>query len=449
MESLRTTCCVVGGGPAGVMLGYLLARAGVEVVVLEKHPDFFRDFRGDTVHPSTLEVMRELGLLDGLLKLPHQRVTSVSALIGDYEFHAADFRHVPAHSKFVALMPQWDFLKYLSTRAMQFSRFQLRMEHEAVGLIQTGERVAGVEVRSPGGPLRILADLVIGCDGRHSMTRRAARLPVREFGVPIDVLWFRVWRKEGNPEQVLGNINYGKALILINRGFYFQAGLIIRKDSFDQIKRAGIDAFRETIVKLAPYLRDQVGELKSWDGVKLLTVQINRLKRWHRPGLLCIGDAAHAMSPAGGVGINLAIQDAVATANLLARPLRQGRLTEAMLARLQCRREFPTRVTQALQVQAHKAFEKVFATNGPIHAPWQLKAVEHVPGRKWVMGYVVGIGVRPEHVHSAAERAWSLKKTAACTGAFLGTTVAITRAIRSSLSDTSSASTRQISPARA
>lgn len=449
MESLRTTCCVAGGGPAGVMLGYLLARAGVEVVVLEKHADFFRDFRGDTVHPSTLELMHELGLLDGLLKLPHQKVTSVSALVGDYEFHAADFRHVPAHSKFVALMPQWDFLKYLSDAARRFPSFQLRLQCEATGLLRTGGRIAGVKAQSPEGELQIQADLVMACDGRHSTVRRAASLEVHELGVPIDVLWFRVWRKEGNPEQVLGTINYGKALILINRGSYFQAGMIIRKGSFDQIKLAGLDAFRESVVKIAPYLREQIGEVQSWDQIKLLTVQINRLRQWYLPGLLCIGDAAHAMSPAGGVGINLAIQDAVAAANLLAAPLRQGRVTEAMLSRLQRRRELPTRVTQMLQVTAHKAFERVFQTTGPLQVPWQLKAVEHVPGRTRVMGYIVGVGVRPEHVAGAARRKErSLKQRAIAVGAFLGAAVAFARAVRSWPSGSFSASTRRSSPAR-
>lgn len=452
MESLRTTCCVVGGGPAGIMLGYLLARAGVEVTVLEKHGDFFRDFRGDTVHPSTLQVMYELGLLEEFLKLPHQRVTSVSARIGDYEFHAADFSRLPTHSKFTALMPQWDFLKFLSTRAKQFPDFQLRMEHEATNIVLEGEQVTGVRAKSPAGDVHIQAHLVAACDGRHSTIRDAARLPTREFGVPIDVLWFRIWRKEGNPEQVLGNLNYGKALILINRGFYFQAGLIIRKGSFDEIKAAGLDAFRHGVVQLAPYLAEQVNDIKSWDEIKLLTVQINRLRRWHRPGLLCIGDAAHPMSPAGGVGINLAIQDAIASANLLAGPLAEHRVTESLLAQVQRRREFPTRVTQALQILAHKNFEKLFQTQGPLKAPWQLKVIEHIPGRKWLIGYVVGIGVRPEHVVGADAAArhgeLSLRTVAAGLGALLGAAVAAARALRSSRTDSSSAPTRRISPAQ-
>jgi 2-polyprenyl-6-methoxyphenol hydroxylase-like FAD-dependent oxidoreductase len=431
MESLRTNCCVVGGGPAGVMLGYLLARAGVEVVVLEKHGDFFRDFRGDTVHPSTLQVMHELGMLKEFLKLPHQELDSVSGRVGDFSFHAADFRHLSTRCKFIALMPQWDFLNFLSDRAKRFRRFQLRMQCEGVDLIRQGHRIAGVEARSPEGPVHIQADLVVACDGRHSTMRRAAGLRVQEFGVPIDVLWFRISQRGGDPEQLLGNFNYGRALILINRGNYFQAGLIIPKGSFEQTQREGIAAFRETIRRIAPYLGNRVDELESWDQIKLLTVQINRLRKWHLPGLLCIGDAAHAMSPAGGVGINLAIQDAVATANLLAEPLRQGRLTEALLARLQERREFPTHLTQMLQVQAHKRFERVFQINGPLEAPWQLKAISRVPGVPRLMGHVVGIGVRPEHVGGhEPQQQWSLKKTLVSAGALFGAVAVTLRALR-------------------
>jgi 2-polyprenyl-6-methoxyphenol hydroxylase-like FAD-dependent oxidoreductase len=431
MESLRTNCCVVGGGPAGVMLGYLLARAGVEVVVLEKHGDFFRDFRGDTVHPSTLQVMHELGVLEDFLKLPHQELNSVSGRVGDYSFHAADFRHLPTRCKFIALMPQWDFLNFLSDRAKRFTRFQLRMQSEGVDLIRQGERIAGVEARSAEGPVHIQADLVVACDGRHSTIRRAAGLQVQEFGVPIDVLWFRISRGVGDPEQLLGNFNYSRALILINRGDYFQAGLIIPKGSFEQTKQNGVDAFQEMIRRIAPYLGSRVTELESWDQIKLLTVQINRLRKWHLPGLLCIGDAAHAMSPAGGVGINLAIQDAVATANLLAAPLRQGRLTEEDLARVQERREFPARLTQSIQVLAHRRFERVFQTSGPLQAPWQLKAISRVPGVQRVLGHVVGMGVRPEHVAGyEAQRQWSLTKALVCAGALFGAAAVTLRALR-------------------
>jgi len=363
MDALETTCCVVGGGPAGMMLGYLLARAGVPVTVLEKHNDFFRDFRGDTVHPSTLDLMHELGLLDDFLKIPHQRLTSIAGVFGDFKFQIASFRHVPARCKFVALMPQWDFLNFLSSRAKAFPAFDLRMRHEAVDLILDRGRVTGVVASTPQGIIEIRADLVVGCDGRHAVTREAAGLEVIETGAPIDVLWFRISRRADDPDELFGNVNYGKALILINRGDYFQSGLIIRKGSFEEIQRNGLDALRKDILQIAPYLGDRVAELGDWGQIKLLSVQINRLRQWHRPGLLCIGDAAHAMSPAWGVGINLAIQDAVATANLLAGPLREGR-AEALLGQVQRRREFPTRVTQRLQVTAHRGFRIRFPASG-------------------------------------------------------------------------------------
>jgi 2-polyprenyl-6-methoxyphenol hydroxylase-like FAD-dependent oxidoreductase len=400
-ETIGTSCCVVGGGPAGIMLGYLLARGGVPVTVLEKHKDFFRDFRGDTVHPSTLEVMYELGLLEDFLKLPHQELTSVGGILGDFAFQAASFRRVPTHCKFVALMPQWDFLDFLSGHAKKFPSFNLRMEHEAVDLIRDSGRITGVQAKTPDGTVEIRADLVVGCDGRHSTIRTAAGLEVIESGVPIDVLWFRIHRTSDDPEQLFGNINYGKALVLIPRGDYFQAGLIIRKGSFEEIQRDGLDDFRTDIARIAPYLADRVAELKDWDQIKLLSVQINRLRQWHRPGLLCIGDAAHAMSPAGGVGINLAIQDAVATANLLTSALRDGHVTEALLARVQCRREFPTRATQLLQVQAHKLFARIFQNPGPAKAPWQMKVAVNVPGVHDLLGRVVGNGFRPEHIAGA------------------------------------------------
>ena len=397
-EYLETTCCVVGGGPAGMMLGYLLARRGVQVTVLEKHRDFFRDFRGDTVHPSTLEVLKELGLLKEFLDLPHQRVASVGVIIGDSSFTVADFRHVPMTCKFVALMPQWDFLNFLSAHAKRLPTFQILMQHEARSLILENGRVQGVAVQNEEREVQIRAELVVGCDGRHSLTRNAGGLEVIEHGVPIDVLWFRISRKPDDPGQVLGNLNYGKALILINRADYFQAGLIIKKGSFEQIKSDGLDAFRGIISQIAPYLADRVHELRDWEQINILTVQINRLRRWHRPGLLCIGDAAHAMSPAGGVGINLAIQDAVAAANILAEPLQECRVPESALAAVQSRREFPTRVTQTIQLFAHRGFAKAFENAGPIRAPWQVKMASRIPGLQRILGYAVGVGARPEHV---------------------------------------------------
>jgi len=411
-RTLETTCCVVGGGPAGIMLGYLLARAGVAVTVLEKHNDFFRDFRGDTVHPSTLEVMYELGILDDFLKVPHQELTSAGGIYGDYPFTAAVTSSLPTHCKFIALMPQWDFLDFLTGKAKEFPSFRLRMNHEAVGLIDEGGRIRGVTAQTPDGTAEIRADLVVGCDGRQSRTRQAAKLAVQAFGVPIDVLWFRISRTGNDPEELLGNINYASVLILIPRGDYFQAGFVIRKGSFDEIRQHGLDQFQQRLRRIAPYLGDRVEELRDWDQVKLLSVQINRLRQWHRPGLLCIGDSAHAMSPVFGVGINLAIQDAIATANLLADALRQGRVTEALLASVQQRREFPARVTQFLQVNAHKALQTVFRNPGPAKAPWQLKVAVNIPGVQHVMARVVGLGVRPEHIRAA-------RKQAACNGQLL------------------------------
>jgi 2-polyprenyl-6-methoxyphenol hydroxylase-like FAD-dependent oxidoreductase len=382
------------------MTGYLLARSGVRVTVLEKHKDFFRDFRGDTVHPSTLQIFGELGLLEDFLKIPHQEMASVGGRFGEYSFMVGDFRHLPTRCKFIALMPQWDLLNFLAERGRQFSGFDLRMEYEATGLLTEDGRVIGVEAKTPFGPVQITADLVIGCDGRHSVIRRAAGLRVMELGVPIDVLWFRISRKLSDPETVLGNVNYGKALVLINRGDYFQSGLIIRKGSFDELRQNGLENFQRDIARIAPFLADRVCELKEWDQIKLLTVQINRLERWHQPGLLCIGDAAHAMSPAGGVGINLAVQDGVAAANLLARPLREGTVTEELLARVQERREFPARITQRLQTFAHKGIAKIFENPGPAKAPWQLRAVVNTPGFRRLLARAVGLGVRPEHVRT-------------------------------------------------
>jgi 2-polyprenyl-6-methoxyphenol hydroxylase-like FAD-dependent oxidoreductase len=388
------------------MLGYLLARNGIQVTVLEKHRDFFRDFRGDTVHPSTLEVLYELGLLADVLKLPHQEVTSAGVVLGDTPLQAADFRHVPAHCKFVALMPQWDFLNFLSDRAKAFPNFKLLMQHEAIDLIREGERIGGVIARVADlRTVQIRADLVVGCDGRHSVTRSASQLKLIEYGVPIDVLWFRISRRPEDPAQVLGNVNYGKALILINRSDYFQAGLIIQKGSFEEIRRAGIEQFRSDILQIASYLGHRVNELRDWDQIKVLTVRINRLRRWYRAGLLCIGDAAHAMSPAGGVGINLAIQDAVAAANLLTPYFREGLVSETALAAVQRRREFPAQVTQAVQVGLHRGFARIFNNPGPIKAPWQLKVALRIPGIRRALGYAVGIGVRPEHIQNGQRRA--------------------------------------------
>jgi 2-polyprenyl-6-methoxyphenol hydroxylase-like FAD-dependent oxidoreductase len=399
-RSLRTTCCVAGGGPAGVMLGFLLARAGVEVTILEKHADFFRDFRGDTVHPSTLELMGELGLLDDFLKVPHQEIRRLKLAVGDEEYDGPDFSHLPTRCKFIALMPQWDFLNFLSEQGKRYPAFHLLMSTEATELIQESGRVAGVRARTDEGDLEVRADLVVGTDGRHSTVREKAGMQVDDFGVPIDVLWFRLSKSADEPSPVLGRIRNGKILVTIDRGDYFQCGLIIPKGAFDEIKSQGLEAFRAGIVSAAPFLADAVHEIGDWDQVKLLTVQVNRLRRWYRPGLLCIGDAAHAMSPAGGVGINLAVQDAVATANLLAAKLKQGVVTEEDLRRVQERREMPVRRIQAGQVFVHR---HMFSSGGqPFAFPWIVRKLIGLlaPVLRRVGARVVGVGFRPEHVET-------------------------------------------------
>jgi 2-polyprenyl-6-methoxyphenol hydroxylase-like FAD-dependent oxidoreductase len=401
MGSVRTTCCIVGGGPAGVMLGYLLARAGVDVTVLEKHKDFFRDFRGDTVHPSTMQLMKELGILDEFLQQPHQRVDHVRAVFGGQTFEMASLRTLKIDTPFIALMPQWDFLNFLTGKAKAYPEFHILMEHEAVDLLGKGGRIEGVVVKSPEGEKRIEADLVIACDGRHSIVREKAGLPLREHGVPIDVLWFRLGRPLDDPiEQVVGIVNDGKMLILFDRGDYFQAGLVIQKGSFPRIQQEGLEAFRKSITQMVPQLGDRTVELKDWDQVKLLSVQINRLLHWSRPGLLCIGDAAHAMSPVFGVGINLAIQDAVASANILAAALRKRQSTDALLANVQRRRAFPTNGTQAMQVIVHKGLSWVFRHRGPMKPPLPLRLVTRIPGFQSRLARIVGIGLRPEHIHT-------------------------------------------------
>jgi 2-polyprenyl-6-methoxyphenol hydroxylase-like FAD-dependent oxidoreductase len=409
-----------------MMLGYLLARKGVRVTVLEKHRDFFRDFRGDTVHPSTLEVLKELGLLKEFLELPHEKIASVGLIVGGKRFDVADFSHLPVTCKFVALMPQWDFLNFLCEQAKKFPTFQVLMEHEARELVWEDDRVAGVVATSDGGEVQVRAKLVVGCDGRHSATRSAAGLEVIEYGVPIDVLWFRLSRLPGDPGQVLGNVNYGRALILINRADYFQAGLIIRKGSYEEVKAEGLDTFRDVIRKIAPYLGDRVIEIRDWEQIKILTVQINRLRRWYLPRLLCIGDAAHAMSPAGGVGINLAIQDAVATARILADTLLDGDVPERALAAVQRRREFPTRVTQTVQLFAHRGLARAFTNPGPIEAPWQLRVATQIPGIHGVLGYGVGVGARPEHVRDEPKP--KARRSGLATAVFAAVGLAVTAA---------------------
>jgi 2-polyprenyl-6-methoxyphenol hydroxylase-like FAD-dependent oxidoreductase len=405
-EKISVRCCIAGGGPAGMMLGYLLARAGVEVLVLEKHGDFLRDFRGDTIHPSTLEVMHELGLLDEFLKLPHQKVYELNAQVGEMRLTIADFRYLPTRCGFVAFMPQWDFLNFLAEKAGRYPGFKLLMEAEVTGLIEESGRVVGVRVKTANGEIEMRADLVVGADGRSSIVREKAGLPVQEFGAPMDVLWFRLKRTGEDPVATMGRFDSGRIFIALNRGDYWQCGYVIAKGQFDEMRRQPFETFRAAIVKLAPYVGDSVQELRGWDDVKLLTVRVDRLLDWFRPGLLCIGDSAHAMSPVGGVGINLAIQDAVAAANVLFKPLRQGQLTLDHLRRVQQRRELPTRVTQWLQVtMQRRIIARVLVGTGPLKPPLAVRLLAKIPFLRRIPARIVGLGVRPEHVSSELLRA--------------------------------------------
>jgi 2-polyprenyl-6-methoxyphenol hydroxylase-like FAD-dependent oxidoreductase len=385
-----------------MMLGFLLARAGVPVVVLEKHRDFFRDFRGDTIHPSTLQVMYELGLLEDFLKVPHQEMKTIGGKFGDTDFIAADFSHLPVKCKFVALMPQWDFLNFIAEKARRYAAFQLKMEYAATDLIREGERVTGVRATSPSGAVEIRAELTVAADGRSSDLRLASQLEVIDFGAPIDVLWMRIAKKPDDPVQALGYIRAGQGLVLLNRGDYWQGGYIIPKDAIDGLKREGLDSLRKRIPMVAPFLGDgRLAELKDWDDIKLLSVQVNRLKKWYLPGFLCIGDAAHAMSPAGGVGVNLAIQDAIAAANILVGPLRAGTMTDDDLRRVQKRRELPTKLTQGMQIPAQNAiFKGVIERSGELPVPFFVKLLMRFPFLRRIPARVIGMGFRPEHIHT-------------------------------------------------
>src|SRR6266699_62011 len=396
-EKLQTRCVIVGGGPAGMMAGYLLARAGVQVAVLEKHADFNRDFRGDTIHPSTLELMHELGLLDEFLKQPHQELRELRGVINGQTVPIADFRKLPTRCKFIAFMPQWDFLNFLSSHAKRFPTFQLYMEAEVVDLVTKDSRVVGVRAKTARGELEIRADLVIGADGRHSTVHTRAGLEQREFGVPIDVLWMRISKKQGDPKQTLGFFQHGKLLVLLDRGDYWQCGFVIPKGQFDEIKARGLKQFQDEIVSFAGFLRDRVAELDDWSKIKLLTVQVNRLREWCCEGLLCIGDSAHAMSPAGGVGINLAIQDAVATANLLAGKLRAGPVSVDDLRKVQRRREWPTRLIQAMQVFIHRRVVTGQASGRKNSLPIVFRLLKWFPVLRQIPARFIGIGPRPEH----------------------------------------------------
>jgi 2-polyprenyl-6-methoxyphenol hydroxylase-like FAD-dependent oxidoreductase len=403
-SEMQTACCIAGGGPAGILCGYLLARAGIDVVVLEKHADFFRDFRGDTIHPSTLDVIAELGLLEEFLALPHDELTAISVRIGPDLIPFARFDHLPTRCRFLAFMPQWDLLDFLARQGRRYPGFHLMMDVEATGLIEEDGRIVGVRARSAdGGALAIRAPLTIGADGRHSIVRSAAGLPVSDFGAPMDVLWFRLSRQASDGIETLGHAEAGRMMVMLDRGDYWQCAFIIPKGSFDTVRASGLERLRTQVVGMAPALAGRIGEIATWDDVKLLTVTVDRLPKWHRPGLLCIGDAAHAMSPIGGVGINLAVQDAVATANLLAAPLAAGAVTEADLAAVQQRRMFPTKVTQDIQLFVQRRIiDAVLNTGGQLRAPWQFRLLGAFPVLQRIPAYLVGVGVRPEHIGSPA-----------------------------------------------
>jgi 2-polyprenyl-6-methoxyphenol hydroxylase-like FAD-dependent oxidoreductase len=400
--TVQTTCCIAGGGPAGMVLGFLLARAGVDLQVLEKHADFLRDFRGDTIHPSTFELMYELGILDDLLRRPHQQLTEIGAAIENTTVMVADFSHLPTHCKFVGLMPQWDFLNFVAEKARAYPEFHLRMESEVTGLTLENGRVAGIRATTKEGGLEVRADLVVGADGRHSLVRKRAGFEVIDLGAPIDVLWMRIRREKSDPGQTLGRFHAGKILVTLDRGDYWQCAYVIAKGAFDEIKQKGLPAFREDLETIAPFLRGRTTELKDWNDIKLLSVSVDRLRQWSRTGLLCIGDSAHAMSPIGGVGINLAIQDAVAAANALAQPLLEHAPLDEPCRIIQERREFPTKITQGAQVFAHKHFiGPALSHKEPVRQlPFPLRLLQQFPALRRIPARLVGLGVRPEHIHT-------------------------------------------------
>jgi len=400
IEQIKTRCCVAGGGPAGVMLGFLLARAGVDVVVLEKHADFFRDFRGDTIHPSTLQLMHELGLLDAFLKLPHQPAHRMDMYFGDVR-SGADFSGLPTVCKYIAMMPQWDFLNFLAEQGRRYPTFKLMMSTEVTDLVEEDGRVVGVRANGPNGPLEMRAELIAGTDGRHSTVRERAGFVVEDIGAPMDVLWMRIPRSPSDhiePELIA---KAGGILVVINRGEYWQCAYVIPKGGYDAVRAAGLPALHAEIAEIGHLPMAQIETMKDWDQIKLLAVRVDRLRQWAKPGLICIGDAAHAMSPIGGVGVNLAVQDAVATANLLAEPLRAGTVTLDQLHAVQKRREFPTKVTQRMQVLVqNRIVKQALGASGEFQPPLMVRLTSYFPALQRLAGRMVGLGVRPEHIET-------------------------------------------------
>jgi 2-polyprenyl-6-methoxyphenol hydroxylase-like FAD-dependent oxidoreductase len=398
-EIRRATCCVIGCGPAGAMLGLMLAREGVDVLVLEKHADFLRDFRGDTLHPSTMEIMDELGLADGLLKLRHTKAPRITARLPGRTVTVADLGRLKTRYPYITFMPQWDFLDYVTGEAKRYPNFRLEMNAEAKELILEDGIVCGVRYETPEGPREARALLTVDADGRSSPFRQQAGLKMVRTSPPIDVLWFRLSRGEGDPEDTFGYAGNGRFMAVINRGDYWQIAYVIRKGEYQNVRAEGLEAFRRSVGEAIPEFADRTGELLDWEAVKLLTVQADRLRRWHRPGLLCIGDAAHAMSPVGGVGINLAVQDAVAAANALAGPLRAGRVRVRDLMAVQLRRELPTRAIQVLQSFAQRRVVASSLRRGgapslpsPARALLRLRPGRDLPAR------IIAFGIWPEHV---------------------------------------------------
>jgi 2-polyprenyl-6-methoxyphenol hydroxylase-like FAD-dependent oxidoreductase len=385
-----------------MVLGFLLARAGVEVLVLEKHADFFRDFRGDTIHPSTFELMYELNLLDEFLRVPHQQLSEIGAAVDDFTVTIADLSHLPVHCKFVGLMPQWDFLNFIAEKGKAYPQFHLRMESEVTDLLIENDRVVGVRAKTSEGDREFRAHLTVGADGRHSIVRAKAGLEVIDLGAPIDVLWMRLSRQPSDPAQTLGRFRAGRLLVTLNRGDYWQCAYVISSGGFKAIQKSGLPTFRQDLETVAPFLKGRTAELKDWSDIKLLSVAVDRLRHWSRSGLICIGDSAHAMSPIGGVGINLAIQDAVAAANILVPALTAGASADAHLPKVQARREFPTRMTQAVQIFAHKRFiGPALATKAPLkRLPLPLALLKHFPILRRIPACMVGLGFRPEHIHT-------------------------------------------------